>query len=138
MEFVELLVKSSHDLLDSIRNIDKYLFILRQIAANYDTISKRSSLILEMKKAPILLAFRMKNSGSGIGDNRGFNHFVLASAKEIFINDNTVYQQIFNPLVAPRIDYLIECLYKVCLLLLFIHIIRHILLLMFLILGFGM
>jgi hypothetical protein len=128
IEFAELLVRSSHELLNSVGD-ERYLYFLKLIAFDLGKISKKQSLIAEMKSAPILVAFQRKNPSFDIGDNRGFDYFTLASAKEIFINNNTKYQRIFNPLVAPGNDDLMENLYRVCFLLLslFISILRHIL-----------
>ncbi|RIA81211.1 hypothetical protein C1645_837362 [Glomus cerebriforme] len=66
IEFAELLVKSSYELWNSNYSFDikiiNYLNILRRIAIDFEIIaSKKSSLIVEMKRKPILLAIRKNN-----------------------------------------------------------------------------
>ncbi|CAG8475968.1 17554_t:CDS:10 [Funneliformis caledonium] len=100
----ELLVKSSRKIWnsDSIRRDEKkYLEILNRVAVDYQyEIFNKSSLVKDMKRAPILAAFKL----NGV--------VVLASADKIFINDDTAYQQIFDPLTAPEDDNL-KTMYKV-------------------------
>ncbi|CAI2174465.1 1539_t:CDS:10 [Funneliformis geosporum] len=120
IEFAELLVKSSQEFWNSIGdNVEKYLTVLRRIAINFNIIAKKQSLIAEMRKAPILLAVRKRNSNSerinsvnkNDFGNEEVDQYCLGSAREIFINDDTVYQQVFNPLSVPEEDYM-EMLYK--------------------------
>ncbi len=74
------------------------------IAINYrSSIINESGLIESMKESPILVVI--------IFDGKEAK-YRLALAKEIFINDDTEYQQIFNPLTAPINDKL-KVLYKV-------------------------
>jgi hypothetical protein len=127
----ELLVKSSQELWDSIGvNKKDYLSALLQIAEDFTGID--INLIAEMKEAPILVAIK-KGSDLNSEENdlasaseifidedptyqRIFNHseendcYYLASASEIFIDDDPTYQRIFNPLTAPKE---LEQLYKV-------------------------
>ncbi|GBB83162.1 hypothetical protein RclHR1_00010044 [Rhizophagus clarus] len=107
IDYAELLVKSSHKLWNSIGNdAESYLFILRKIAIDFkylSTIACKSNLVAVMKKAPILVAVKKECNE--------INRYHLTSAENIFINDNIIYQQIFNPLTAPEEDYL-EFLYK--------------------------
>lgn len=109
------MVKSSHKLWNSIgNNVDSYLSILRKIAIDFKhigTIARKPNLVAAMKEASILVAIK-KECHSTSGDNKEFNRSQLASAKDIFINDNIIYQQIFNPLTAPEENDL-EFLYKV-------------------------
>ncbi|RIA91695.1 hypothetical protein C1645_692396 [Glomus cerebriforme] len=119
IEFAELLVKSSHKLWNSIGdNVEKYLNVLRRIAINFNVISRNSQLIAEMKRAPILLAVKKRGSNSDRDSvnkmeygNEEADHYCLASAKDIFINDDTIYHQVFNPLTVPDEDTM-ESLYK--------------------------
>ena len=109
IEVVELLLKSSRDLWNSMSDdVDKYINILRKIVIEYDTISKKPGLVGEMAKKPILMALRKGRRGTA---KTKFHS--LASAREIYINDNPVYQKAFNSLIAPE-ENLIETLYKVC------------------------
>ncbi|RGB36391.1 hypothetical protein C1646_758117 [Rhizophagus diaphanus] len=112
IEYAELLVKSSHELLKLI-GIEKYLNILRKIAngfSNFGNMANKIGLALQMKKAPILVAitkeyreikFEMKEP----------NIYRLGMANRIYINDDKIYQGIFNPLTAPEEDNL-EIFYK--------------------------
>src|ERR1043165_4418179 len=62
VEFAELLVKSSHKLWNSIGdNVEKYLNVLKRISLNYNAIARKSNLIAEMKRAPILLAVKKRH-----------------------------------------------------------------------------
>lgn len=108
IEFAELLVKSSRELWNSLDN-EKYSNILDRIATQISIIeSNKPSLIMDMKREPILIGIEKKNrNGEKIEQKE------LASAINIFINDDQVYQQIFRPLIAPETD-LMEKFYKVC------------------------
>ena len=98
----ELLVRSSREVWNLIGNYENYLTILLRI--NYDEIVKhKPGLIESMKKAPILAAVTL------VGKEVKYR---LALAKEIFINDDTAYQEVFNPLTAPINDDL-KKLYQV-------------------------
>ena len=121
VEFAELLVKSSDKLWKLIGDdIEKYLSILRRIAADFQwshTIAKDPILIAKMKERKILVAIKkhyssINNDAKSTKKNDN-NYSSLASAKDIFINDDIIYQQIFDPLTAPEDDFL-EVLYKVC------------------------
>jgi hypothetical protein len=107
-------VKSSHKLWNSIGNdVERYLSILRKIAIDFKhirTIARKSDLVAKMKRTSILVAVK-KEQHSDSGDNE-VNCYHLASAENIFINDDTIYREIFNPLIAPEEIYL-EFLYEV-------------------------
>jgi len=119
LKLAELLVKSSNEFWDSIeKDHKKYLEILQKIAIFFNSI-KEPSLIVKMKRASILLAVRKKYSNSNsekINSFKEVDQYCLASAKKIFINDDTIYQQVFNPLLV--LNKLLENFYKVCHLLL--------------------
>ena len=103
-------MKSSLEIWNSIVNDGnnekhiEYLTILDRIATNYHVIVKKPGLVESMKEAPILAAIIM------IDDKVA--KYRLASAKEIFINNDAEYQKIFNPWTAPMNDKL-KVLYKV-------------------------
>jgi hypothetical protein len=110
IDFAELLVKSSRKLWNSLEDKDKYLEILKIIANDYHNIANKSQLsqlIKKMKKESFLVAIKKKAI-----DSEEIN-YSLNSAKKIFINDDKIYQEVFNPLIAPEDDSL-ESLYKVC------------------------
>jgi hypothetical protein len=114
------LVKSSCELWDSIQlnggNVEKYISILRRIAMDfklYGSITRKQSLIEKMRSVPILVAVRKIDNIHNLNPgNQEIQGYQLASANEIYINDDIVYQEIFNTLTAPEEDYL-EPLYKV-------------------------
>ncbi|PKY19450.1 hypothetical protein RhiirB3_432504 [Rhizophagus irregularis] len=110
INFAELLVRSSDKLWKLVQTIDngvdKYMYFLRKIALDFKILADKSSLIEDMKKAPILIAIKKKYQ-----DEEEINDSDLASAKDIFINDDMVYQQVFNPLTAPEEETL-ESMYK--------------------------
>ncbi|CAB4431331.1 unnamed protein product [Rhizophagus irregularis] len=112
IEYAELLVKSSHELWQLI-GVEKYLNILRKIAngfSNFGNMASKIGLVLQMKKAPILVSITKKNREIN-SEMRETNNYRLGTAKEIYINDDKIYQGIFNPLTAPEEDNL-EILYK--------------------------
>lgn len=90
INFAELLVRSSDKLWKLVQTIDngvdKYMYFLRKIALDFKILADKSSLIEEMKKAPILIAIKKKYQ-----DEEEINDSDLASAKDIFINDDMVY-----------------------------------------------
>lgn len=110
-------MKSSSELWNSIGdNAEKYLSVLRKIAVDftyYRTISVNYNLVANMKKKPILVAVKKKNSNSTDEEKI----YSLASAKEIYSNDDMLYQEIFNPLTIPE-EEVMKTLYNVCYLLL--------------------
>ncbi|RGB35129.1 hypothetical protein C1646_814947 [Rhizophagus diaphanus] len=119
IDFAELLVNSSSELMNSIQlnggDVEKYLSILRKIAMDvklYSSITRKLNLIEKMKSAPILIAVRRQDNVNNMNlVNQEVQKHQLATANEIYINDDIVYQEIFNTLTAPEEDYL-EPLYK--------------------------
>ncbi|GES95293.1 hypothetical protein GLOIN_2v1834046 [Rhizophagus clarus] len=112
IEYAELLVKSSYKLLNSIGS-GKYLDILRRIAMefnNFGNMASKLDLVSEMRRAPILLAMtkEIKEIDSKVKE---IINYRLDSAKKIFINDDDIYREVFNPLIAPEDDDL-ENMYK--------------------------
>ncbi|GES75226.1 hypothetical protein GLOIN_2v1492674 [Rhizophagus clarus] len=116
VDFAELLVNSSRELMNSNGgDVEKYISILRRIAMDYKlcgSITRKLSLVEKMKSVPILLAVRrLENVNNVNPGNQEIQGYQLATANEIYINDDIVYQGIFNTLTAPEEDYL-EPLYK--------------------------
>ncbi|GBB83172.1 hypothetical protein RclHR1_00010054 [Rhizophagus clarus] len=110
INFAELLVQSADELWKLVKKIDdgvdKYMYFLRKIALDFKILADKSSLIEKMKTTPILIAIKKVYR-----DEEEINDSELASAKAIYINDDMVYQQIFNPLTAPE-DETLENMYK--------------------------
>ncbi|GBC04755.1 hypothetical protein RclHR1_05850004 [Rhizophagus clarus] len=117
IDYAKLLVKSSCKLWNLFgNNVERYLSILKKIAfdlgSEYFSTIDKLKLVAVMENASILVAVKKKRlSNSDVSADNEFNHYCLASAKDIFINDNIIYQQIFNPLTAPE-DSLLESLYR--------------------------
>ncbi|CAH1769260.1 12012_t:CDS:2, partial [Entrophospora sp. SA101] len=103
-QLAEFLVNSSDAFLEKIDgNKDKYVSILDKIAIDFSSIEKNSGLLFKMKREQILLG---KNN-----DKAGNVKYELARAKDIYINDNSFYADMFKPLTCP-IDELLEKLYR--------------------------
>ncbi|GBB83189.1 hypothetical protein RclHR1_00010071 [Rhizophagus clarus] len=97
-DFARLLLSSSHKLWNLYKNdIKKYLEKIK-INENLDNITSG-----KMKDDDKLIAIKVDPN------NKGKNNYSLASIKEIYINDEEVYQRALNPLVAPKN---LESLYK--------------------------
>ncbi|RIA99607.1 hypothetical protein C1645_811167 [Glomus cerebriforme] len=91
-DLAALLVNSSYELRNLYKDdVEKYLKILVKISKNFNTIN--SSLIEKMKEEPILVAIKMDFQ---------IEDYFLVSAKEIYINDDKMYQELFNPFIAPK------------------------------------
>ncbi|CAJ0836131.1 4791_t:CDS:10 [Entrophospora sp. SA101] len=120
IELAEFLINSSHDFLKSVGdNIEKYLAVLHRIAVEFHSIQRNQKLLNNMKRYPILLGMTKKQSEEGknkdkavVGKNEADNslnqveRYVLATPNEIYINDNAIYQDIFEPLICPMDQYL--------------------------------
>lgn len=120
VDLARLLVESSTKIWELIRGeVNIYLNILRVIAIDFKglgNIAKEPSLIARMKGTRILVAIKKERqmllSNSGDGNNDEIDSFYLSSADKIFINDNKIYQKVFNPFTAPE-EKLLESFYKV-------------------------
>ncbi|CAG8505139.1 14702_t:CDS:10 [Racocetra fulgida] len=100
-EFAEFLVKSSHEFWNSVGdNVEKYLTVLRNIAVNFSSISRNKSLFADMSRAPILIGIKRNEieADKENFDSKGQNidHYILAPAKDIFINDDTNFQHMLG------------------------------------------
>jgi len=114
--------------------VDKYRWILRQIANQLDVIKANKSLVDELKQSPFLLGEERINQdhdevspssdttvdrGQGAGSSHtepddSMDRFVrhrLAPASDIFLVDDGVLKQIFSPLCAP-VEEQLELLYE--------------------------
>jgi hypothetical protein len=98
-DLAQLIINSSHKLWNLYKDdIKKYLNKI-EINENLDNI-----ILEEIKGDNNLIAIKI---GHNSEEN---NSYHLASVKEIYLNDNKVYQQVLNPLIAPKN---LESLYKV-------------------------
>jgi len=102
--------------------VDRYRSILRQIATHLDAIKTNESLLNELRRSPFLLGeMTIQNEASGssesMTDGRQDTNmdpvvkYDLALASNIYLVDDCVLQQIFNPLCAPM-EELLESLYE--------------------------
>ncbi|CAG8787739.1 15993_t:CDS:2, partial [Cetraspora pellucida] len=93
LDLAEYLINSSKKFWSNPNYRDSYKTILGTIAYNYESINKKKPGILDrMKQSPILLGTKKQGE------------YELACAKNIFINDNDRYRNMFDPLICPFTD----------------------------------
>lgn len=102
---------------------ERYLGVLRQIAGQYYQIKQQRNLLYEMMNSPFLIGIKksgnneqqekadVKNDEEEGKDDDDIVQYTLAKAKDIFIVDDTMGQQIFSPLSAPM-ETLLEDFYE--------------------------
>ena len=90
-ELAQEVVRSPSGFLDRL-GFEKYLQLLRTIAANYPSLRK-THLFHEMKKSSFLIGVRTESHDS---DKENIK-FKLSSAPEIYLIDDPVMNQIFSP-----------------------------------------
>ncbi|EGF81075.1 hypothetical protein BATDEDRAFT_24744 [Batrachochytrium dendrobatidis JAM81] len=117
IELAYTLAKSPHEFLDS-SGIEVYLSLLRQVAANYDTLRTDSQLMKLMRSSAFLLGVKHGNDTDSVDDKTDEiidstkndvdvpMRFKLAKASEIYLMDDAVCSQIFKPVCAPMEDIL--------------------------------
>ncbi|KAI8924001.1 hypothetical protein BC831DRAFT_428325 [Entophlyctis helioformis] len=122
LELARSLVRAPQEFLDA-SGYDAYMELLRQIAANYPSMLRHNSTLMQqMKSSAFLIGIRPEQeSGSAAAAPTGDQpsqssgdsavRFKLAVASEIYLVDDTVLSQIFRPLGAP-IDELLEPMYQ--------------------------
>ena len=107
LELTQQVIRSPNSFLDQM-GFQKYLQILRTIAANYFML-KQTALLNEMKQSPFLIGVRTEsgslNSASTEAkittpdhEENEKVHYELARAREICLIDDTVLGQLFSPL----------------------------------------
>ncbi|ORX44853.1 hypothetical protein BCR36DRAFT_334006 [Piromyces finnis] len=117
-ELTQQIIKQPSFFLEN-HGYDGYLSLLRRIATNINVLSK--SLLNEMKNSPFLLCNIINNEDTIDDDktkieddilleSRSYN-YKLEKASNIYLIDDTILQQIFNPLSAPM-ETLIEDMYS--------------------------
>ncbi|KAI9333392.1 hypothetical protein BDR26DRAFT_608068 [Obelidium mucronatum] len=118
-ELAEQLVRNPQSFMNQL-GFGKYLQVLRTIAANYYQLRNNRNLVAEMRNSAFLVGVKTESNDAGSQqqqDEDGFAdeneklHYQLASAKEIYIMDDTVLGQIFTPLGCP-IETLLEEMYS--------------------------
>ncbi|CAG8503836.1 22860_t:CDS:2, partial [Dentiscutata erythropus] len=73
---------------------DPYISILRTVS--YSSELMNSVILEKMKKYPILIGSKKQNNSGKMTES-----YDLAYAKDIFINDNNRYQEMFKPFTCP-------------------------------------
>nr|CAG8491266.1 11097_t:CDS:2 [Entrophospora candida] len=109
IDLAELLIESSHEVLKS-QGIDKYTAVLHKIDHKFSSIQKYNNILNNLKKRKVLLAIKKNDSGME-KENDDDGKCILASSKDIYINDNDICYKIFEPLSCP-LDQSLERLYK--------------------------
>ncbi|KAJ3288068.1 hypothetical protein HDU79_005116 [Rhizoclosmatium sp. JEL0117] len=111
-ELAEQLVRNPQAFMNQL-GFAKYLQVLRTIAANYYQLRHNRNLVSEMRNSAFLVGVKTETSEDENGASQEDEklHYQLASAKEIYIMDDTVLGQIFTPLGCP-IETLLEDMYS--------------------------
>ncbi|CAG8703351.1 13798_t:CDS:10, partial [Dentiscutata erythropus] len=100
LDLAEYLITSSREFWSRHNNENLYKKILGTIAYNYEALNRIQPGILDrMKRCPILLGLKKRNISGTTTEV-----YELVCAKDIFINDNERYRNMFNPLICPFTD----------------------------------
>jgi len=104
---------SSHKVWESIeRNVEKYKIILQKLANDFNTLEKDLDLITKMKELPILLGV-LEGDINDVNNIDGRKKYTLDSVKNIYINDNATYLEIYRDLLTIPEGYP-KFFYEVC------------------------
>ena len=115
-ELASMLVKTPDHFLNTM-GVESYLGLLRQLAAHYSLLKNDKSLYRDMKNRPFLLGLKSTSNTGSDGKSGGDSltsratQYKLAKASDIYLIDDTVLGQLFNPLGAP-IEAIIESMYQ--------------------------
>lgn len=117
MELAEMIVRDPQRFYNKSSGGERYLSVLRQIAGQYYMIKSNGKLLNDMKTKPFLVGIKRTTLVPKVGDASAvvsttdvkttdeqaddFVQYRLAKATDIFISDDPMSQQIFNPLSAP-------------------------------------
>jgi Protein of unknown function (DUF3684) len=96
LEIARYLINDPNDFLAKLGS-EKYLNLLMQIASHFDTLHANQKLFQDMKSSPFLIATQSSSNSEGSDGNK----YQLAKASDIYLIDDTVLGQLFNPLGAP-------------------------------------
>jgi hypothetical protein len=100
IELAQMMVKNPQEFLSS-QGVEGYLSLLRQLAAHFPLLKNQRSLLSEMKSKAFLLGIRTNEKSSGNAENKNSSsgtEYMLAKANDIYLIDDTVLGQLFNPL----------------------------------------
>lgn len=91
---------------------DGYMTVLRQLAVHYPTLQGNKKLLKEMKARAFLVGIRANGANPTTANSpEPETLFKLARAEDIYLIDDTVLGQLFNPLGAP-IEVILENMYQ--------------------------
>ncbi|KAJ3323119.1 hypothetical protein HDV06_002131 [Boothiomyces sp. JEL0866] len=100
LELAANIIQSPQNFLENLQsNFQTYLEVIRILATNLTQIQQHSLIYRQMRISPFLPAYQYNEEGS-------LNNFQLACAKEIYLIDDTVIAQLFQPLGAPMEELL--------------------------------
>ncbi|KAJ3270556.1 hypothetical protein HDV01_007706 [Terramyces sp. JEL0728] len=100
IEIAANLIQNPDRFLENLNNNhSSYLEIIRILATNITTMQQHSQMYKLMKRSAFLPAFQYDDKGSS-------NNFQLASANDIYLIDDTILAQLFQPLGAPMEEIL--------------------------------
>ncbi|KAI1173675.1 hypothetical protein F4777DRAFT_556757 [Nemania sp. FL0916] len=118
LEIAQLAAGEPARLLSVLKSSDKYLSLLRSLAADTPTIRRDKDLWKKMKSAPFLLAFKdvtdaAKEKGAEQGDEESVRTYQLAAPSDIVIVDDFISYRLFKDHLkcAPEED-LLESFYQ--------------------------
>ncbi|CAG8586335.1 13835_t:CDS:10, partial [Racocetra persica] len=101
LDLAEYLINSPKKFWSNPNYRNSYITILGTIAYNYESINKKKPGILDkMKQSPILLGTKKQKEQGNVK----IDEYKLACAKDILINDNDRYRNMFDPLICPFAD----------------------------------
>ncbi|KAK4520409.1 Vacuolar protein sorting-associated protein 13 [Mucor velutinosus] len=118
-ELAALLVKDPQRYWELSGGGERYIEVLRQIAGQFNLIKSDRQLLNDMKTKPFLVGTKrttlseQQQQQEKLGNDEDvaeeeFVQYRLAKAADIFINNDTMAQQIFSPLSAPMEEVLEE------------------------------
>mmetsp|Transcript_21806 Transcript_21806/g.64300 ORF Transcript_21806/g.64300 Transcript_21806/m.64300 type:complete len:720 (+) Transcript_21806:4029-6188(+) len=97
-DLFQLLLSSPRDVLRRLGSEERYIALLRRIAA--DPPFGRATK--EIAEAPFLLAYRVEGEAGGDGADAGTAKYVLARAADVYVIDNSFFGRMFPVLRAPH------------------------------------
>jgi hypothetical protein len=109
-DLARTIIRSPKEFLQSCGGYEPYLNVLRQLAVNVERIKRERGLLDQLSKSPFLIGIQRQSSkGSNATTSTQSKtdtakqenvdiHYELACARDIYLIDDTVLQQIFLPL----------------------------------------
>ncbi|KAI9197496.1 uncharacterized protein BJ171DRAFT_519741 [Polychytrium aggregatum] len=112
LELAQQLARSPEKFLEK-TGFEDYLAMLRQLAAHYPTLKQNRTLVRDMKSSAFLIG--VVNDGQATDETGEYGssdklRYKLTRAGDVYLIDDTVLGQIFNPLSAPM-EAILEDMY---------------------------